>query len=594
LSAPERAPRIRTLCLGVAFLAPSLLLTGCFSAPPQIVQLNPPAGSTQLDANATVEVVFDQPVVHQSVASRLRIAETLQPYAGLPGCNVAAAFTAGPGAPCWVTWLTGESGFVFYHPRALFAPNREYTFDLGAGVTSVSGNVNSLDHVWNLTAAAAPVLTSSTPGEGADVPRDTPLVLSFSRAMSGPALAAAVSLSPAVEGLRVVGNPLALGQFEVIPDQPLAPSTDYTLTVSRQATDAFGQPIPAPIRLHFHTTQLSPTGALLVLAGPAQGDATEVLVAQSTAPGLGLPLPAEVIDAVPVCADPDDCGEVGPGHPTATIDDAALSAGGRWLAVVQTDETRLGTEPVLRIIDVETGQDQLDLLGATWPAWSPDGSTLAFVAADSSVQLYDADTESLSSLSGSPAGGPPVWTADGDALAIPVAASAISPAHVDLADPAISARYELPGLAGSATRVVTAPEGEELALQVSSAGSFAPATWVANPSSGQAPVRLGSALTPIGFTDDSTLLVAVDAPPGSPQLAALEIATGSVSAIPTTLGNVDRTTAAVAPGGRQIAYITTLASGAVEAVVANADGSGPLPLNSPGAGLRPLWVGFGG
>jgi len=42
-----------------------------------------------------------------------------------------------------------ESGFVFHHPGALFLPNQEYTFDLGAGITSVNGNVNSLDHLWN-------------------------------------------------------------------------------------------------------------------------------------------------------------------------------------------------------------------------------------------------------------------------------------------------------------------------------------------------------------------------------------------------------------------------------------------------------------
>src|ERR1019366_6897935 len=289
-------------------------------------------------------------------------------------------FTAGSSAPCWVSWLTDESGFVFHHPGALFAPGIEYVFDLGAGVASVSGNVNSLDHIWDLTSSAAPVLTSATPAEGATAPRDSPIVLSFSREMSPSAMAAAVSLTPGATGLQVVRNPLALGQFEVIPDPPLDPSTAYTLTVSRRATDAFGQSIPAPITLHFTTGPLSTTGHLLVLAGPGLGDATEVVLAQLTAPAAGLPLRA----------------------------------------------------------------------GATWPAWSPDGSTLAFVAANSSVQLYDPISGSLSALQpGSAPSGTPVWTADGDALAIPVTAAGKSPAHVDLADPAISARYQLPGLAGS-------------------------------------------------------------------------------------------------------------------------------------------------
>ncbi len=595
MSPRPRALRLRSIPLGIAFLAPSVLLTGCFSAPPQIVQLNPPAGSTQLDANVPVEVVFDQPVVHQSVASHLSVAETLSPYAGLPGCNVAGAFTAKPGGPCWVTWLSGGSGFVLHHPGALFAPNREYTFDLRAGVTSVGGNVNSLDHVWYLTSAAAPLLTSSTPSDGASIPRDAPLVLSFSRAMSEPAVAAAISLSPPVASLKVVRNPLDLGQFEVIPSAPLAPSTAYTLRVSRQATDAFGQPIRAPITLHFRTTALSVSGHLVVLAGPGLGEATEVVLAQLMAPAAGLPIPTEVLDAVPSCADPAGCGEVGPGQPTATIDAATVSPGARWLAVVQTDATAPGAAPLLRIINVQTGLDQLDLQGATWPAWSPDGSTLAFVAADSSVQLYDAQTESLSELhAGSPPSGPPVWTADGDALAIPVAATATSPAHVDLADPALSARYQLPGIEGSAAGLVAAPQGEELAMEVIPSSSALPTTWVANPSSGQPPLKVGTSLTPVGFTDDATLVVALSAPPSAPQLGRLEIATGAVTPIPTPVGDADPDSATVAPSGRQIAYITRTGTGAEEAVIANADGSGALALTSLAPGLQALAVHFGG
>jgi hypothetical protein len=595
LSPPRRALRLRAVPLGLAILAPSVLLTGCFSAPPQIVELNPPAGSTQLNANASVEVVFDQPVTHESVIAHLSVYQSIKTWVGLTGCDVAAAFTARPGAPCWVSWLTGESGFVFHHPGALFAPGTEYVFDLRAGVTSVSGNVNSLDHIWDLTSSAAPVLTSATPAKGATAPRDSPIVLSFSREMSPSAMAAAVSLTPGATGLQVVRNPLALGQFEVIPDRPLAPSTAYTLTVSRRATDAFGQPIPAPITLHFTTGPLSTTGHLLVLAGPGLGDATEVVLAQLTAPAAGLPIPAEVLDAVPLCTDPDGCGDVGPGQPAAAIDDATLSPGGRWLAVVQTDTTRVGAAPLLRIINLETGQDQLDLAGATWPAWSPDGSTLAFVAANSSVQLYDPVSGSLSALQpGSPPSGTPVWTGDGDALAIPVTAAGTSPAHVDLADPTISARYELPGLAGSASSLVAAPQGEELALEVVSPSSVLPTTWVADPSDGLPPLKVGTELAPVGFTDNATLMVALNAPRGSPQLGGFEIATGVVSAITTTLGEINPESATVAPSGRQIAYITTMPSGAVQAVIANADGSGPLPLTSLAPGLQALSVRFGG
>jgi hypothetical protein len=248
----------------------------------------------------------------------------------------------------------------------------------------------------------------------------------------------------------------------------------------------------------------------------------------------------------------------------------------------------------MRIINLETGQDQLNLAGATWPAWSPNGSTLAFVAANSSVQLYDPVSGSLSALQpGSPPSGTPVWTADGDALAIPVSATGTSPAHVDLADPEISARYQLPILVGSASNLVAAPQGEELALELSSPSSL-PTTWVADPSGGQPPLKVGTEMASVGFTDDATLVVALNAPVGSPQLGGFEIATGVVSAISTTLGEINPESATVAPTGRQIAYITTMPSGAVEAVIANADGSGPLPLTSLAPGLEALSVRFGG
>jgi hypothetical protein len=582
------------LLLAVAVLAPSVLLTGCFSAPPQIVQLNPPAGSTQLDADATVEVVFDQPVSHQSVATHLSVSQTAKPGLGLTGCSLAAAFTAHPGAPCWVSWLSGESGFVLHHPGALFAPDTEYAFTLGAGVTSMGGQVNSLDHVWDLTSAAAPVLNSTSPGSGAAVPQDTPIVLSFSRAMSPTAVAAAVSLTPAAAGLQVVRNPLDLGQFEVIPRNPLEPSTTYTLTVSRRATDAFGEPIAGPVSVTFRTTVLSTAAHLLVLAGPGVGDATEVVLAQLGAPANGLPVPAQLLYSVPLCSAPGGCGEVGQGQPTAIIDDAALAPGGQWLAVVQTSVTQLGAEPVLRVIDVATGEDQLDLTGSTWPAWSPDGTTLAFVAG-STVQLWNPARESLSALpSGSPPDAPPVWTADGDALAIPVAATATSPAHVDLAVPAISTRSKLPGITGDASPLVAAPQGEELALAVISPPSYTPVTWVVDPASGQPSKRVGSGILPVGFTDDATLVVALAAPPGSPQLGAYDIATGELSPIPTPVGTVDPLSATIAPGGRQIAYITRTASGVEEAVITNSDGSGPLLLSSLAPGLQALSVAFGG
>jgi len=117
---------------------------------------------------------------------------------------------------------------------------------------------------------------------------------------------------------------------------------------------------------------------------------------------------------------------------------------------------------------------------------------------------------------------------------------------------------------------------------------------VVDPAGSRPASRVGTQMTPVGFTDSATLVVALNAPPGSPQLGALDIATGMLSPIGAGLGDPDPDSASVAPSGRQIAYITTLAPGAEEAVIANADGSGPLPLTGLPAGLEALAVSFGG
>lgn len=594
-------PGIRALLLWAAVLPAALMLTGCFSSPPQIVALVPAAGSTQLGADTPVEVVFDQPVVHASVASHFGVCAIRGGgcVPGLPGCrDLAAAFGAAAGAPCWVSWLPSRPGFVLHHPRALFAPNTKYQFSLAAGVASVGGTVNSLDHTWDLTSAPAPVLTASTPSDGATrVARDAAFTLSFSRAMSSAAVASAVRLSPAGDSLRVFPNSDDPSSFEVLPAEPLSPDTGYALTVGRGATDIQGQPLHAAVTVHFTTGSLSPATHSLILAGSPGGPASAVLLGQLGPPTAGEPIPTEVLFQAPLCDATDGCGQVGLGQPTEAIAQAALSPGTRWLAVVETELTAPGTAtPVLSIIDLSTGQVQLRLSEAQWPAWSPDGSTLAFVAGGAQVELYRPASASLSALqtSGTPSG-TPVWTGAGDALAVPIASSDTSPGRVDLADPTLGARYTLPGVSGEVLRVVAAPSGEELAVETAPAsGAAASVTWVADPSGGSPPDRAGEGIVPIGFTDASTLIAAATSSSGGTQLVRINLGTGGSAALAAAPGTAALAAAALAPTGRQIAYLTATSTGTVEAVIANADGTGALALAPPPGGLVPLAISFGG
>ena len=572
----------------LGLLVPCSLLAGCFSGPAQIIAIDPSRGTTYVAADMPIRVVFDRAVNHRSVADHFSVSPPLH------GCpNLTTAFTAGPNAPCRVVWLTNQSGFVLDHPGAIFAPHVRYEFRLSAGVADVDGTVNSLDHSWDITSAPAPVLVSATPGDGSTVARDAPMTLTFSEPMSPTSLASAISLSPSGSDLEVRqdrGNP---ADFEVVPSQLLRPSAQYTLSISTVATDAYRQPLGAPITIHFRTGHMSTGGHALVLAGPP-GGATVLLAAQLAPPVSGEPIPTEILDQTPVCADQAGCGAVANGQSTATLEDAALAPGARWLAIVQTDATVPGTPPLLRVIDLNSDREVRDITGAEWPAWSPDGSSLAFVAADSTVRLYVPATNALSSLpSGSLASGRAVWTADGVTLAFPVAATSTLPGHVELATPAVAALSAIPGLRGAVADPVAAPQGEQLAVEATAADG-APVTWVVDLATGQTPVRLPSGLSPVGFTDTGALLAVDSAGTGSPQLVSVSIDSDDITPLTAATGSIDLSSVAVSPSGRQIAYIAAGQSGTAQAVIANADGTGALPLTAFAGDTAALSVSFGG
>ena len=55
-------------------------------------------------ADAAVTVEFDRPVVTSSVRGRFSVNRAI------PSCNLVAAFSAGPLAPCRIVWFSGDTG----------------------------------------------------------------------------------------------------------------------------------------------------------------------------------------------------------------------------------------------------------------------------------------------------------------------------------------------------------------------------------------------------------------------------------------------------------------------------------------------------
>jgi hypothetical protein len=546
-------------------------LSGCFTSPPQIIQLVPNRGAVSVAADAPVTVEFDRAVVRSSVRDRFSVNRAI------PSCNLDAAFSAGPLAPCRIVWLTGDTGFTLLHPRAIFAPSTSYTFTLAGGISDPSGVVNSVDHHWNITTGPAPVIRSMQPPDGSrGVPVDTSIAVSFSTTMAVDATEAAITLDPPVPGTRVVRNTRDPSRFVVLPGAILQAGVTYRLTVAKAATDSDHQPLLAGATASFTTAGMSSGPHVVVLAGAPDEGPTTVLVSPLAPAAPGEPISTEAVLVAPRCPHADGCGSAADGGPLYTYAAAALSPGGGWMAVVELDTTVTGATPVLVVIDPATGSVVTSFADSSLPSWSPDGSTLAFSRAGR-VSFFNPTTGVLTNLpAGDPMVAPAIWSPLGEALVLDVAGTS-GVEHLELADSVVLARYPIPGVTGASSDPAVSPDGAQLAFLRSAPG--AKGAWIAGmgPSS-TAPRLLDPLLQPVGFTATGTLLAIRRPNAGTPTLVLVSVAGDAQISIasgaaPSSFGSV-----VVAPTGRQLVYLNADANGIVQAYVENADGTNIQPI----------------
>jgi hypothetical protein len=541
-------------------------LSGCFSSPPQIIQLVPNRGAVGVAADAAVTVEFDRPVVTASVKGRFSVNRPIA------SCDLEAAFGAGPLAPCRIVWLTGDTGFTLLHPRAIFAPSTSYTFTLSGGITDPSGVVNSVDHHWTITTGPAPVIRALQPADGSTgVPVDTPIAVSFSTAMATAATQAAITLTPAVPGTRVVRNLRDPSRFVVLPGATLQAGVTYRLTVAATATDVDHQPLAMGATSSFTTAGMSPGPHVVVLAGVPGEGASTVLVSPLGPAEAGDPIATEALLDAPRCPRSAGCGVAPYAAPLYTYAAAALSPGGGWLAVVELDATVTSPDPVLVVLDPATGTVVTSFANASLPSWSPDGSTLAF-SRMGKVSFFNPTTGALTTLpAGDPLVAPAVWSPLGEQLVLDVAGTS-DVEHLQLADSVVLARYPLPDLTGASSAPAISPDGSQLAFLRSAPG--AQGTWIAGIGASPTAARLlDPFVQPLGFTATGTL-VGINRPEvGVPTLVLVSVAGDEQIPIASgpALGSLD--TVVVAPSGRQLVYLNADSNGIVQAYVENADGS---------------------
>jgi hypothetical protein len=568
-----------------------LPLSACFSAPPQIASLVPANNAANVPADTPVRISFDHAIERATVAARLHVSPTI------PGCDLAGAFTAVMGAPCRVSWNADGSILTLDHRGALFAPATRYDFGLSPGVGDSKGEVNSLDHHWTFTTAPAPSVRSLSAGDGTiDARVDAPLVVTFTTPMDTATTAAAITLVPDIPGTRVVPNQADHSRFVLLPGALLRPVTQYTLSVSRTATDEHGQPLDAAVTAHFTTGGLGGgPGHVLVLLRAAGESPTSVLLTALGPAQPGDPVAAATVLVAPRCGS-DHCGDARSGTPATTFDTAALSPDGRHIAVVERDQTAPEPRPVsLHLIELASGADILVAAGGHLPSWSPDSDLLAYAAGDA-IRIRSLDNGADTALPmGDPLVSPAVWSGDGSTLALPVRSDA-GQSHVDLASPALLIRYAVPALSGELADPVLNQDGSALAVRRVTPPATSGA-WLLQLRTGDAsPRRLGADLTPLAFAGSDTL-VAVERPQdGSPGLVRVTVSDGNISRLGAGPAPSDLSSVAAAPAGRQLAYLQRDTTGAVQAVIVNADGSNPTTLTTltPADQFDAVAVGFGG
>ncbi len=579
----------RLLCGALLGGALALALSSCFSAPPQIISLEPNRGSTSVPADAPVRVVFDRTVTRSSLVGRFTVTATVgaqQVTPAIPGCDLSTVFSAGSTAPCWIHWLDPQPGFELIHLGAVFRPSTRYTFTLAGGFSDAQGDRNDLDHHWDVSTAAAPLVTTSTPADrSTGVAVDAPLAVSFSEPMDAPSAAAAISLSPAVPGTRVVRNLNDHSRFVILPGHMLAPNTAYTVAVARTARGDDEQFLAAATALHFVTGARVETAHAVVLAGQQGESSTEVLLPALGPAAPGEPIPAPVLLIAPRCTLATRCGDVAAQAPLETYTSAAVSPDGSHVAVVVHNEPA-GTS-TLEVIDTINGAILYGIPNGSRPSWSADGAQLA-LATPTSVEAFSVGSDTLTTVaSATSLVAAPLW-ARLTTLVLSTANAAGQPSTVELVNRQVGARYALPGAPAHSVAAAVSPGGSRLALSTA-AGDI---VVVPAPGAAGGAQTLPGMLQALGFSGEGILL-AVSTSAETVQLVRISVVGGDTTTVVLGDGTTDLQSVRVALDGRRLVCLAVDTHGVRQAYVANADGSDELAMTRfLTGGLEAQGVGF--
>ncbi|MBI3178896.1 MAG: Ig-like domain-containing protein, partial [Deltaproteobacteria bacterium] len=201
---------------------------------PRVVAIEPVDGAVDVGLSTPVVATFSEPVSFATL-------------------NSTSFVVSGPGGPMTGSYDLLSGGLRAYlAPGTLYATDADYTVELNAGLTDLSGNpldgdgaggdFVSLFHTTTTPDATPPVVTALYPGHGY---KGVPLAAQVSVTFSEPVVVATSSALVLSDGTNTVAGAAAASAGNTVltftPAGLLQPSTDYTLTVAAaEVSDASG------------------------------------------------------------------------------------------------------------------------------------------------------------------------------------------------------------------------------------------------------------------------------------------------------------------------------------------------------------------
>ena len=218
------------------------------TTPPEIVDLSPGPGATDVHTSQAIAVTFSEPMDRGSV--------------------YAAFYWNGPGSGVDFDGDDAADNIFLFSPREPLDLGETYTVGFDAGTaTDWSGNFLSPSS-WSFTTATvadttSPILLSTTPADGAvNVPTDIVIEMEFSEAMDRHyQMEGGISMTPGPgDGAVVWTNGGTILTFD--PIEPLIADTTYSLVIMEGAVrDVAGVPLFGHYQASFSTGSSLPTGA---------------------------------------------------------------------------------------------------------------------------------------------------------------------------------------------------------------------------------------------------------------------------------------------------------------------------------------------